>query len=120
MPTLLLFNKKPITESGLSRSKRLQSKDARQKAQQVVSELLATASASTTASNTQSEILEIPQKNPSPEPEPECSSEPQKINYKAKYMDLLDNFNDLSKKYSLLKASSIKTEARCIKINKKK
>lgn len=119
MPTLLLFNKKPITESGLSRSKRLQSKDVRQKAQQVVSELLATASASTTASNTQSEILEIPQKNPSPEPEPECSSEPQKINYKAKYMDLLDNFNDLIKKYSLLKASSIKTEARCIKIDKK-
>ncbi|CAG9769615.1 unnamed protein product [Ceutorhynchus assimilis] len=132
IPRLLLYNEKPLTvteastEATLSRSERLHLKHSKQEAQRIVSEPSPepqeiSYKASTEATLLRSEIFHS--KNAKQEPQQivsESSPEPQEKSYIAKYTDLLANFNDLNRNYSLLEARYIKTKASCIKMIKEK
>jgi hypothetical protein len=98
VPTRNLYNQKPATEASTSRNKRL----SERKTKQEVSKLL---EAAALPSLIDTEHLIEDHANPEPP-----SSHTEDLNYEAKYREILDKYNDLNKKYSLLKTSSNKKD----------
>jgi hypothetical protein len=102
-PTRNLYNQKPVTEASTSSNKRLSGR----KTKQEVSKLLEAAALPSYNNPSLIDTEHLIEDHANPEPP---SSHTENLNYEAKYREILDKYNDLNKKYALLKTSSNKKD----------
>jgi hypothetical protein len=98
-----LYNQKSVTEASTSKSKRLSGRKTNQEG----SKLLEAAALPSYDNPSLIDTEHLIEDHPNPEPP---SSHAQDLNYEAKYREILDKYNDLNKKYFLLKTSSNKKD----------